>query len=98
MPAAQAQIDVIRAWWIANRPKSPHLFDEELDAAIGRLENEPLLATIYTPDEADDVRRLLMPRTRYAVYFVVHGVRVDVVAIWRTLRAAAVRRSGDAAP
>jgi hypothetical protein len=42
-PEALELIERIRAWWVANRPKNPRLFDEELLAAERRV------ATARTP-------------------------------------------------
>jgi len=34
---AEAQLDAIRSWWLANRPAAPELFDRELDATVAEV-------------------------------------------------------------
>jgi plasmid stabilization system protein ParE len=70
----------IDAWWRANRRAAPDLFTNELDKASLTLAENPALGRRYEPRPG--VRRLLLPRTRYHVYFVEESERVLVVAIW----------------
>jgi plasmid stabilization system protein ParE len=77
----------IDSWWRGNRPASPNLFREELAAALERLEAAPLASRRYErEDQASGLRRLLLPRSRYFVYFEVADDYVSVLAIWHASR------------
>jgi plasmid stabilization system protein ParE len=63
------------------------LFDEELRAALDQLRTAPQLGSFYRVTTGQEHRRLLLPKTRYHVYYrvVISGV-VQVVAVWSALR------------
>ena len=83
---AAAQLEAIRSWWIANRPAAPDLFDRELDAAVAALGKAAQAFALYHFDADVEIRRLLLPRTRYAVYFSIEVDVVLVVAVWHGSR------------
>jgi len=66
---AEAQLIAIRSWWLSNRPAAPDLFDRELDAAVGVIGKAPSAFPVYRREGDDAVRRSLLPKSRYAVYF-----------------------------
>ncbi len=80
--ADEARADVARidAWWRANRSAAPDLFTNELERASLALEDNPALGVPYQPKPG--VRRMLLRRTRYHLYFVEEPRRVLVVAVW----------------
>jgi plasmid stabilization system protein ParE len=81
------QADAIDSWWRANRRASPNLFRDELDAALERLETSPLTTRAYGQEgQPMALRRLLLPRSRYFVYFEVEGNSVQVLAVWHASR------------
>ena len=82
---AHEQVGKIDAWWRANRPTSPDLFTDELAQALTRLEGTPNLGTTYEA-RGKTVRRLLLRRTHYHLYFVEQADRLFVVAMWSTFR------------
>ena len=77
---AQHQVSGIDTWWRENREKAPNLFAEELEAALGLLESVPSLGATY--DESKGVRRVLLKKTGYHVYFVQRADVLTVVAVW----------------
>lgn len=81
---ARAAVARIDAWWRSNRPAAPGLFLDELAQALNTLEGAPGLGTRYEPKAG--VRRLLLQRTHYHLYFVVEADCVFVVAVWSTYR------------
>lgn len=85
-PDAEAQLASIRAWWIANRPMAPDLFDRELDAAVAILGEAPASLPLYHRDSGVDVRRVLLRGSRYALYFCIEPDHVLIVAVWHTAR------------
>ena len=74
----------IETWWKANRLAAPDLFRRELETTVTAVATSPMLGALSTADdEFPDVRRVLMRRTRYYVYYRVIG---EVLAIWHTAR------------
>jgi plasmid stabilization system protein ParE len=81
------QAGAIDAWWRANRAASPTLFREELEAALERLEQAPFASAIYGHEgQPSTLRRLLLPRCRYFVYFEIEDDEVSVLAVWHASR------------
>ena len=63
------------------------LFDLELRAALDQLRAAPHVGSAYHVVAGQEHRRILMPRTRYHLYYrVVAADRVRVVAIWSAVR------------
>jgi plasmid stabilization system protein ParE len=70
-PTARAQIAACNRWWRANRPQNPTLFRQELTEATTRLKASPSIGPRYDEADLPGVRRLLLPRTQYHLYYVV---------------------------
>ena len=87
-PEARRHVRVIEAWWAANRRAAQNLFADELEAAVARLETTPASGRPYPHPTVAGVRRLLLPRTRYGVYYLLDedGLVVRIHAIWHTSR------------
>jgi plasmid stabilization system protein ParE len=85
---ALEQAQLIRAWWIENRPAAQDLFADELRAAIRKLGATPRIGARYDEPDFREMRRVLMPRTRYHVYYTVDdGSRlVRIHAVWHVSR------------
>jgi plasmid stabilization system protein ParE len=84
-PQAAKQVGAISAWWTANRPAAPLLFAEELGRAVRVLERSPRTGTTYEAVPA--YRRVILPRTRYVVYYrEVGGDVVKIFAVWHGAR------------
>ena len=88
VPRAQAQIDEVVAWWKTNRQAAPMLVLDEFEAATERLSTAPLSGAIYRQPVFRLVRRLLLPRSRYHIYYEVHETTglVEIVAFWHAAR------------
>lgn len=85
-PEALEQAYAIDDWWRRNRPAAPDLFVAELTVALERLEGSPLSSARYDQAGMVGLRRLLLPRTRYHVYFTVveDQAVVEVHAVWHS--------------
>ena len=81
---AERQIEDIDRWWRANRRDAPSLFAEELGGVLDQLATHPHAGLAHAP--RPDVRKILMPRTRHHVYFVIRGARVLVICVWSAVR------------
>jgi plasmid stabilization system protein ParE len=64
------------------------MFMEELAAAVEKLFFAPSTGTPYQGSPLPGVRRVLLPRTRYHVYYTVDAAAdlVRVHALWHTAR------------
>ena len=82
---ARAQAHEIDAWWRENRPAAPELFTNELADALTKLEQKPNLGTPYEAG-TKKVRRVLLRRTHYHLYFVEEADSLFVVAVWSVYR------------
>jgi plasmid stabilization system protein ParE len=82
---ADAQVDEIDAWWRQNRRRAPHLFRDELEKALADLEAMPSLGTHYRAG-SEPMRRVLLRRTHYHLYFIEEPERIYVVAVWSCFR------------
>ncbi len=82
---ARQQVRQIDTWWRENRPAAPDLFVTELDQATSLLGNVPSIGVRYEAGSRS-VRRLLLRRTQYHVYFVEEPSRIFVVAVWSVRR------------
>lgn len=82
---ADAQVIQIDAWWRDNRLTAPDLFADELDRALEDIGATPTIGTLYR-DGSPIVRRLLLRRSHYHVYFVQDSNRIYVLAVWSCFR------------
>lgn len=87
-PSAEGQIRRISAWWHNNRPAAPRRFETELADTLMALVTMPTLGIHYAERRDIVIRRVLLPRSRYHVYFS-HDEQADIVeirAIWHSAR------------
>jgi plasmid stabilization system protein ParE len=81
---AVVQIRTAHAWWQANRLAAPHLFALEIASVVARLRADEFAGTLYPSRTVPGVRRVLCPRTRYHVYYVLDD-ELDaavILAVW----------------
>ena len=82
-PRALAEAKRIKTWWRQNRRAAPHLFEQELKAALARIRATPDLGIAYQPGRFEvPVRRVLLPRTQHHVYYAVEQRVVVVLCVW----------------
>jgi plasmid stabilization system protein ParE len=81
---ADAQVETIESWWRENRPAAREMFRRELEAAVRLLETSPLIGRSYRESPIPDVRRMLIGRSRYHVYWEVDvsSDAVTILAVW----------------
>jgi plasmid stabilization system protein ParE len=82
------QARAVDAWWRENRPAAPSLFADELASALRLLRRTPEMGAPYGPKANDGVRRVLLSRTQYYVYYAVEPETrfIGVLAVWSCLR------------
>ena len=81
---ADAHVETIESWWRENRPAAPDMFSRELEAAVRLLETSPMIGKAYPQAPVSEVRRLLIGRSRYHVYWELDlgSTAVTILAIW----------------
>lgn len=82
--AREQALDAAR-WWRANRDEA-ELFEAELATAVDLLRREPPLAQVVGTIAGKAVRKVRLPRTRYALYFVIESDVVTIHAVWHGAR------------
>jgi plasmid stabilization system protein ParE len=82
------QIREAEEWWRQARPSAPHRFREELVAVLERLATMPHTGAPYRPFGRLAIRRLLLRRSRYHVYYSIDEAAgaVLVRAVWHSAR------------
>lgn len=87
-PRAIREAERCARWWYEHRPAARQLFEEELRAALEQIRSAPNLGSAFKSRKSErEYRRVLMPETRYHVYYRVVGPeRVRVVAVWSAVR------------
>lgn len=87
-PRAQRRVKLVATWWRKNRSSAPTLFDDELDAVIETLKNQPMLGAEYQVRGGEIVRRTLLKKSAQHVYYSVdetNGVIV-IYSVWGARR------------
>ena len=86
---AKRQFFAAQAWWRANRRAARNALREELLEARGLLSFAPLSGQV-AEEHGESVRRMLLPTTRYHLYYTVDEVAavVRVVLLWHASREA----------
>jgi hypothetical protein len=88
--AGRAKREIARAalWWSKNRPEAPLLFLDELEAAERHLCTAPVSGQIYGYRKNRLIRRWLLEKTEYHVYFSVNlkSQVIMVHSVWGARR------------
>ena len=81
----------IGAWWKENRSAAPHVFGDELADALELITTAPGVGEPWPSTRVRGVRRWLMTKTRYHLYYTVDEARgavtITVRMIWYAGRA-----------
>ena len=85
---AEQQLRDVDRWWVTNRQAAPDLFLNELDRAIDLLSELPEIGPKFQRTNRIGIRRLLLRRSKYWVYYLYDAKRaiVYILAIWSTFR------------
>jgi plasmid stabilization system protein ParE len=83
---AERQLFAARTWWRRNRDKAPGAFDEDFDSALLYLSENLSSSMTYRPPRRSGVRRYLIERIRYYIYFRVTDDKIQVLRVWHASR------------
>ena len=84
--AAAKQVEEAYAWWRDNRLAAPHAIREEIERAVGLISVQPRIGALATNARLPGVRRLLLSRVSYWLYYREGTERIDVLAFWHARR------------
>jgi plasmid stabilization system protein ParE len=83
---AAAQILEAAQWWAENRPAAPGAVRKDIGEALALLALQPGIGAAYQGSRAKDVRRLLVGRIRYFIYYRATADALEVLAVWHVSR------------
>lgn len=85
---ARRQVERVSSWWHANRPLSASLFEDEFERALRQLVSTPYSGALYPTERRPALRRLLLPKTEYHLYFTLERNESVLVihALWGARR------------
>ena len=87
-PRAARQMRAALEWWRENRLAAPELLDQELRGVLAVIAAAPTLGAPARDAHLVGVRRILLRRTRYHVYYRVDVAagRLEILALWHARR------------
>jgi plasmid stabilization system protein ParE len=83
---ARAQISTAADWWAKNRPSAQDAVRDDIDRLLQLLRVQPAIGTIARTATLSGVRRVMLARVRYYLYYRVADDALQVLAFWHTSR------------
>jgi plasmid stabilization system protein ParE len=83
---ASKDVERIDVWWRQHRQSAPDLFLTEVGRALALIATTPALGVAARSHRLPGVRRVLLERTRYHLYFRAVGPTIEVLAVWHSSR------------
>ena len=83
---AESQIRQVAGWWSENRTKAPGAVRIDLNEAFTLLSHQPGLGSPCTNVGSPGVRRLLLGRLRYFLYYRMKDDTLEILAFWHASR------------
>ena len=83
---AQEQIQEAVSWWARNRPSAPGAVREDLDQVLGLLVVQPGIGSPARLGKLKGVRRAILSRIQYFVYYRVTGSSLEILSFWHIRR------------
>jgi plasmid stabilization system protein ParE len=86
-PRAAAEIRRASAWWRVNRPAAPLALADDLERAFELVAAQPGIGARARNAEKEGIRRLLLSRTNYHLYYQINGeAGREILALWHATR------------
>lgn len=83
---AASQIHKAAEWWAENRPDAPGAVRTDIGEALALLAQQPGIGAAYEGARTKGVRRLLVGRIRYFIYYRVTPETLEVLTVWHVSR------------
>jgi plasmid stabilization system protein ParE len=84
--AAFRHVDAADSWWRENRPAAPDLFLSELRRALSVVQGAPDSFAVLDEPRMHGLRRILLEKSRYHLYWTTTDDTIEILAIWHTSR------------
>lgn len=85
-PQAAEQIRSAARWWSQNRPLAPDAIRVDLKAGLDLLAVQPQIGSSCDDSPIPELRRLLLGRVQYFIYYQRQSDVLRVLAFWHTSR------------
>ena len=92
---ARREIERAAAWWSENRPSAPGAIRMDVESVLFIVVRHPGLGQKVETGRPDQVRRYLMGKSQYWLYFRVRGDVLEVLSIWATSRGVGPKLPGS---
>jgi plasmid stabilization system protein ParE len=85
---AAREIRTASEWWDENRPAAPEAFQDAIEQAFELISTHPKVGAVATNVRLHGLRRILLSRVRYYLYYRVKSKphAVEVLALWHMSR------------
>ena len=83
---AASQIRRAAEWWAENRPAAPGAIRIDIGDALALLAEQPGIGALYEGARTKGVRRLLVGRIRYFIYYRATQDTLEVLTVWHVSR------------
>ena len=84
--SAATQVGEAHSWWREHRPAVPFAVRDDLAQAIALIAIQPGIGAPAKNARLRGVRRLLLSRLKYWIYYRAVEDRIDVLAFWHAQR------------
>ena len=85
---AEIQIRQARLWWAENRADAPGAISDGLERAYATISELPRIGRAVPDAPGNGVRRYLIPRLPYSIYYRIDGDEIQILAFWHSSRGA----------
>jgi plasmid stabilization system protein ParE len=85
---AAAQIDEAAQWWADNRPAAPGAIAQDLEQGYALIAEHPRIGASARSPRLRGVRRILLTRINYYLYYREMPEAIDILAFWHASRGA----------
>ena len=83
---AAMQVHDAAEWWSENRPAAPGAVERDIGDALALLARHPGIGVACEGTRVNGVRRLLVGRIRYFIYYRATADTLEVLAVWHVSR------------
>ena len=83
---AASQIHEAAEWWGKNRPAAPGAVRKDIGETLSLLAQQPSIGVTYKSARVKGVRRLLVGRIRYFIYYRDTPEALEMLAVWHVSR------------
>lgn len=83
---AAREIAAAAQWWSENRPAAPGAVAKDVGESLKLLAEQPGIGSKYEGTRAQGVRRLLLGRIGYFVYYREFSGSLEALAVWHASR------------